>query len=131
MGKWTDIEVGFVIYDREGNPITFERYVELLGSPENWRDYRRVAFDTYGDFDVSTIWLGIDHGFGMSKNPIIFETMIFARTSDDDHTSVACWRWTDEKRALRGHQAALKSLATPHVLEETLEDITEEDKADE
>lgn len=31
---------------------------------------------------VSTVFLGIDHGFGMSQVPIVFETMVFGGRSD-------------------------------------------------
>jgi hypothetical protein len=40
-------------------------------------DPRRVAFTDLGWGTVSTVFLGIDHGFGAGP-PILFETMVFA-----------------------------------------------------
>jgi hypothetical protein len=38
---------------------------------------RRVARTEVGDVEVSTVFLGTDHGFGYSTRPILFETMVF------------------------------------------------------
>jgi hypothetical protein len=124
------------IYDRDGNKINFERYVQLLGNTKNWMEYRRVAFDRYGDFDVSTIWLGIDHNWSREGDPVIFETMIFVRSPDagediDTRTSVYCRRYTNEQEALEGHKEALESLKTPHIIESQLTPITEEEAENE
>ena len=43
-------------------------------------DYCRVARDWVGTVEVSTVWLGIDHGF-VAGVPLIFETM---RIKDTD-----------------------------------------------
>jgi hypothetical protein len=120
------------IYDREGNKISFQQYVELLGDSKNWMDYRRVAFDQYGDFDVSTIWLGINHNWSGKGDPVIFETMIFVRVPDDeDRSSVYCRRYTNEQEALEGHKEALETLKTPHIIESQLTPITEEEAENE
>jgi len=45
--------------------------------------YRRVGYDElpqtskYGPSYLSTVWLGVDHSFGLGGPPIIFETMRF------------------------------------------------------
>jgi len=47
---------------------------------ETHRDERRVAFTPLGDCFVSTVFLGLDHGFGWGpplQKPILFETMAF------------------------------------------------------
>ena len=36
---------------------------------------RRVALDTVSGIKVSTVFLGIDHNYGYSDRPILFETM--------------------------------------------------------
>lgn len=60
-------------FDRKGQPIDSEKWAELR---EN-RDYS-VVMQTPLDngFWVSTVWLGMNHGFG-STVPIVFETMVF------------------------------------------------------
>jgi len=40
----------------------------------------RFQLKEEGDgYFISTIFLGLDHGFGMSKSPILWETMIFIK----------------------------------------------------
>lgn len=64
-------------YDREGRPITLEDWAQLRGE-----DYRRVGGTHIGQLWVSTVWLGLDHGFPLGPDednyrPLIFETMVF------------------------------------------------------
>jgi len=61
-------------YDRQGQRIdlmTWARHVED-------RQYSVVAQHWVRGWMVSTVWLGLDHGYGMTPVPLIFETMIFA-----------------------------------------------------
>lgn len=50
---------------------------------------RRVAEDTIGDVRISTVFLGLDHGFGQSGQPVLFETMVFGGKFND-HTDRCC-----------------------------------------
>jgi hypothetical protein len=67
---------------------------------------RRVAFDMVGDGDarveISTVFLGIDHNFGVGRVPILFETMVFGGPEDGYCDRYATW---DE--AVVGHAAAV------------------------
>lgn len=38
---------------------------------------RRVAIDEIGGWEVSTVFLGVDHGWGLTDKPVLFETMLF------------------------------------------------------
>jgi hypothetical protein len=81
-------------YDRNGDPISFERWFEL------WHeDYKRVAFDSVGDVEVSTVWLGLNHSFLPDSPPIIFETMVFGGPNDEDQE-----RYSTEEEAIEGHR---------------------------
>jgi hypothetical protein len=44
-----------------------------------WQSHqeRRIALDQWGDIRVSTVFLCIDHRFGLNGPPILFETMVF------------------------------------------------------
>jgi len=99
-------------YDRDGDPISLERWAELRGTDDT---YLRVAEDTVGDFWVSTVWLGINHQFG-SGPPLIFETMIFGAGDRGDLTD-ECWRYTTEAAARAGHREVVTLLR--HELELT------------
>lgn len=85
-------------FDREGEPITAGMWEMYRGVP----DYLRVAEDWIGPIWISTVWLGLDHGFSRypDRVPIIFETMIFGGPQD-----TACWRYASEVEAQAGHVA--------------------------
>lgn len=63
---------------------------------------------------VSTVWLGIDHGFGFSNVPILFETMIFApgdvTVGAGDGLDQYQERYPTEEAAQAGHDRALAAV---------------------
>jgi uncharacterized protein (DUF1684 family) len=62
-------------YDRQGRPMTTEQWCERLAD----ESYKRIAETTLFDGTwISTVWLGLDHGFGDGP-PLIFETMVFPK----------------------------------------------------
>ncbi len=82
-------------WDKYGKLIPLMEWARLLED----LNYRRVGLDTvkYG-FRVSTVWLGLDHGFG--GRILIFETMVFP---PHDMTSIYCKRYSTLKEASRCH----------------------------
>ena len=97
------------VYDRSGAPITFERYAELS---KDFDSYKRVLLHEIGESKISTVWLGINYNFSGEGLPIIFETMIFGGSHDNDQ-----WRWETEDEAKRQHvriAAALSEGVCPH-----------------
>ena len=90
-------------YDREGKPISFECWIELRHQP----GYIRVAEDTVGDFWISTVWLGIDHGSPLEGTaPIIFETMVFGANRESEEMR----RYSTEEQALAGHREMVEEV---------------------
>lgn len=82
-------------FDRQGQPITQEAWLRT-GDAD-----RHVAETTVaGRYWVSTIWLGLDHGFGAGP-PLIFETMVFGLGSGFE--DLECRRYATEAGALAGH----------------------------
>ena len=63
---------------------------------------RRVALTEWKDVRVSTVFLGLDHSFGMGP-PILFETMVFGGPFDQERDRYVTW---DEAEA--GHAAMVK-----------------------
>lgn len=90
-------------YDREGNPLDDAEFMRLFSKGES---YRRVARDEVGKYLVSTVWLGIDHGFG-EVGPLIFETMVF---ESGNSNNVVCKRYATEAMALAGHHNIVRRL---------------------
>lgn len=63
---------------------------------------RTVAKTTLPDGTlISTVFLGIDHSFGVGKVPIIFETMVFA--SGENRNDNDCERYATWEQAEAGH----------------------------
>jgi hypothetical protein len=63
----------------------------------------RIVFQTrIGGVEVSTVFLGFDHGYGENEFPILFETMIFRGGSGEE-----CWRCASWDEAEAQHKEAV------------------------
>jgi hypothetical protein len=98
-------EFGWWILDENHTP-------QFVGTgPEAFRAHggkfwQRVAEDYVGPYRVSTVFLGIDHGFDPEGPPILFETMVFCKGFDEEiQKRYATW---DE--AIAGHQTIIREL---------------------
>lgn len=96
-------------YDRQGQPIDVQTANRLLGDVT----YRRIAktniksaSDPAIDWDVSTVWLGVDHSFSDGP-PIIFETMVFGSGDGDQYMQ----RYATEEAARAGHAETVAIVA--------------------
>lgn len=88
-------------YDKFGEPIE-----DLLEWGKLFEDmqYRRIgSTHLWHGAWVSTVWLGLDHGFGEGP-PLIFESMTFAAGMGD----VDCDRYSTFADAYAGHLAMVK-----------------------
>jgi hypothetical protein len=98
-----------LFYDRDGQPIEPEEWAVKHGDLE----YLRVAVHHVRGWTISTVWLGIDHGWG-STVPIIFETMIFApgdvHIGGDDDLDDYQERYATVAAANAGHDRALAAV---------------------
>lgn len=83
-------------YDRAGEPITLQRWAELRQSDPAYCVVAQTAVAE--GVRVSTIWLGIDHSFGLGEGLLIFETMVFGGPLDHEQ-----WRYATEAQAWEGH----------------------------
>jgi hypothetical protein len=61
------------------------------------------TFVTGGNVRVSTVFLGLDFGYG--DTPILFETMIFGGEHDNEQ-----WRYATKKQAVAGHERVVRML---------------------
>lgn len=97
-----DDYVVLMYFDRNGLPITFERWSELLGDDS----YRRLGWDEpKPGIYVSTVWLGLNHGCD-SNHPLIFETMVFNGPWNEE-----CRRYVSPVEAACGHLDAVERIA--------------------
>ena len=90
----------FILVDREPVPASAEDWAAWWeAAHKDGGAPLLVARDTIGDAVVSTVFLGLDHGFGRTTAPIVFETLIFGGDNDGDGRRYSTW---DE--AMAGHQ---------------------------
>lgn len=98
--------------NRKGEGITFADWIEAFADQE----YRRVAEDTIDGVWISTVWLGLDHGYN-PEHPLIFETMCFDHSGQGRSFDYQD-RHSTEEQALKGHAEAVAAvnaeLIRPH-----------------
>ena len=89
-------------------------YILVDGEPQRCEDLlawgrwfttadRGVAKTAVDDANVSTVFLGLDHGDRMGGAPILWETMIFGGPQDGYQR-----RYTSRAAALKGHERAVR-----------------------
>ena len=102
-------------YGLDGQPITMEEWSKVwqqkrarAAQADGWttpeEDSTRIGYDTVGKAHVSTVWLGLDHSFGLGP-PIIFETMVFGGEYDQ-----YCTRYSTKEQARAGHKRVVADL---------------------
>ena len=88
-------------YILKGKKVVVETDLLKLGKAFETTD-RHVDNDKIGKVSISTVFLGIDHNFGVGK-PLLFETMIFGGKHDQYQERYTTW-----EEAEKGHKKALK-----------------------
>lgn len=100
-------------YDRNGSRITRDEW------GDRDRKQQRVALTTVGKYQVSTVWLGLDHSFDEGR-PLIFETMVFNwRLRKDRYQELYCERYSTEAEAIAGHERVVQLVRDGGIENET------------
>ncbi|WP_422758786.1 hypothetical protein [Paenarthrobacter sp. C1] len=95
-------------FDRDGEPIDLDRFVELSSDEE----YRRLKTDQREELTVATVWMGLDQGlFADAEGPQIFGTAIYDNDARDLWNGFERFAATEEE-AYANHAAALEVVAT-------------------
>lgn len=91
---------GKYILDGNGNPVPCDDLIEW----GRWMEKadRNVKCDVINGVRVSTVFLGLDHGYACPM-PLLYETMIFGGEHDQYQE-----RYTTKAEAIEGHERALK-----------------------
>lgn len=116
---WDDLpDMGAYILDADHHPVKATKLLDWARWCADF-DNRRVATDRTKFFEVSTVFLGVDHSFGKGRPPLLFETMVFERQRKvkeifgrlmSVREDVDQWRYASWDDALTGHQAVLRRL---------------------
>lgn len=119
---------GIHYYGPDGQPLTLKEFCSQIEDPKA----RRVAEDWIGPRWVSTVWLGIDHGFGMAGPPLIFETMVFDGNPEQGAQAVEDFtqRYPTREAAEEGHRHVVDLVQwdTEHTEHDTFKSRSRTDK---
>lgn len=97
-------------YDRNGQPLDTDTANRLLGDMAYARVARtRITSTTTPgvEWDVSTVWLGVNYNHTLDGPPIIFETMVFGDGDGDQYMQ----RYATEEEARAGHAETVAIVA--------------------
>jgi hypothetical protein len=89
------------VLDEQHQPVKATSLAEWGRYMANEQGQRTVGYDEVGASTVSTVFLGIDHGFGLGP-PRWFETMVFG------HVGEPTWRYATWDEAREGHEAVVR-----------------------
>lgn len=82
------------------------KWARWLESEKGHRD-RRIGYDKMEEVDVSTVFMGLDHGWG-DDTPVLFETMVFNGINKpvEDYTA----RYHTLEEAREGHKRVVEEV---------------------
>ena len=83
-----------------GKPLRYVEVLEWAEWFENSGESRRVNYSEIGPYEVSTVFLGLNHALAFIGRPLWFETMVFGSGGMDGSTE----RYETEEEAREGHE---------------------------
>lgn len=102
-GGEIDIKAGMFVLD--GHQVIPCTNILEWGRMMESKD-RIVAQEHIGNAFISTVFLGVDHGWGPCSEGLVFETMVFDSPDGDDRTTR--YRTWDEAEA--GHKKMVEEI---------------------
>jgi hypothetical protein len=112
--------MGPMYFGLDGEPIKRSQWARLMQGkydPDVKEKPWRVDETQVGPWWISTVWIGLDHNFGLGGPPIIYETMIFFHGDtevDGEEVKVEDWgeeymeRYATREAAQAGHDRAVE-----------------------
>jgi hypothetical protein len=106
MSDWPVAPRGYYLAP-DGSELTTEEWMGLFQARRDdmsndswWRRRTEIS----GEIEVSTVWLGLNHSFGLGR-PLYWETMIFGGEHDQEQ-----WRYSSRQSALDDHERIVRAL---------------------
>lgn len=92
-------------FDMDGKPLTLDEWGSYL---EDRNFNRHIGDEEINGYRISTVWMGLDHSFFGDSDPLIFETMIFARSDMVANEELDGYqeRYSTKEQAIQGHKIA-------------------------
>ena len=78
---------------------SFLQWAEMFDNTD-----RQIKYTKFEDplYEVSTVFIGIDHNFATGGKPLVYETLV--TTSTDEFM----WRWSSRQDAIYNHDALVR-----------------------
>jgi hypothetical protein len=92
--------------EKNNVPVQVDRDTADVWAYENESANRRVALDKVYDYEVSTVFLTVDHNWSGEGAPILYETMVFG----PEGREVSMFRYRMKTAAIVGHNKCLTYL---------------------
>lgn len=110
IGECIFLFILYYIEDKKDKKRVKEKFKEITSKKFGFREdfdwETRFNLKTQvGDYEVSTVDLGIDHNLGIGKS-LYYETMIFSDNKDNPFDGYQ-ERYATEKEARKGHKKAI------------------------
>ena len=100
------MQLGHYILDPSGriNRASLQEWAAFMETAD-----RRVALTNVSGFDVSTVFLGLDHNFRNDGPPVLWETMVFDQ--EGARSEWSCRRCAgDRDQALAQHEQVVQAV---------------------
>jgi len=92
----------YILEGEQAKPVPMMVHMDwMIAHPD-----RHVALDNINGLQLSTVFLGIDHGYSVAGPPILFETMLFGKKGEP----LEVQRYATWAEAQAGHAALLKAV---------------------
>lgn len=95
----------FILEGKEAVSVDVRTWGDWLETAKH-----QVAFTEIDGLEISTVFLGLDHGHGFTKKPLLFETMIKSR----------------QREGIDAAKKAGKHLGRPHKIDNKFKQIVKE-----
>jgi hypothetical protein len=89
----------YVLENKKAVPVDLRTWSDWFETAD-----RQVDFTKIEGYEISTVFLGIDYGHGFTREPLLFETMIFGNVNLDNYQT-RCATWDE---AIEMHKEAIE-----------------------
>lgn len=97
----------WIIEDRKPRRANIHEWSAYMTSADRHVRLTEVHTPGASTAQISTVFLGIDHAFGLDERPVLFETMVFGGQFNECQ-----WRYSTWDEAEEGHAQVVALMTT-------------------
>jgi hypothetical protein len=106
----------YILVEGQPVPADFLTWMHWFAGHEEERIVKKTEI---GHFEISTVFLGLDHNFLPDGPPLIYETMVFDRSREgmEKFSELACERYSTLELTRLGHEEHCDRVRKEHQLQ--------------